>query len=109
MIYLIVSRSSEVADSVTVEAGTPLYLKVSGSDNEENPVIGFETLALADEFLDRKNLPKDDYKLILKGAGLTDNYGNHPILLIKSESQLDEMERDAEGYDYQQHIYKNAL
>jgi len=108
MIYLIVSRSSEVRDSVKIEAGTPLYLKASGSDNEENPIVGFETLALVNEFLGRKNILKDDYKLILKGDGLSDRYENHPIFLVKNKSQLDEMERDAEGYDYQKYIYKNA-
>ena len=109
MIYLLVSRGREFDGSVKIEAGTPLHLKVSGSDNDETPIVGFETLALANEFLDRKNISKDDYKLILKGDGLGDNYENHPIFLVKNESQLDEMERDAEGYDYQKYIYKNAL
>jgi hypothetical protein len=109
MIYLLVSRGRKTDGSVKIEAGTPLHLKVSGSDNMENPIIGFDTLALANDFLDRKKIPKDDYKLILKGDGLGDNYENHPIFLVKNKSQLDEMESDAEGYDYQKYIYKNAL
>ena len=108
MIYLIVSRSSKVGDKVSVEAETPLHIKVPKIDDED-PIIGFESLALAQLFLDRRNIPSNDYKFILKGSGLSERYDNKRIFLVKNESQLDDMERDPEGYDYEKDILKNAL
>ena len=91
-----------------MEAGTPLHIKVSGRDDGKHPIIGFETIALAEEFLARKSIAKDEYKLILKDRGYSEHYESYPIFLIESKDQLDEMEKDTEGYDYEKHIFKNA-
>lgn len=109
MIYLIVSRSRETSGSEKGEAGTPLHIKVSGKDGENQPVIGFVTIALAEKYLDREKIPREDYKFLLKDRKLSDDYNNQAIFLVENESQLDEMEDDAEGYDYKNHIYKKAL
>lgn len=109
MIYLLISRSSKISDSAKVEAGTPLHIEVSGRDDGKHPIIGFETIVLTERYLDLKSIPKDEYKLILKDRRRSEYYDGHPILLVESETQLDEMERDSEGYDYEKHIYKIAL
>lgn len=108
MIYLLISRSSEISGSVRVEAGTPLRIEVSDGEDGKHPVIGFETIALAEEFIDRKGISKDEYKLILKDRGHSERYDSHPIYLVESKNQLDEMEKDTEGYDYNKHIFTNA-
>ena len=108
MIYLIVSRARGNSGSEKGEAGTPLHIKVSGRDGENQPIIGFVTIALAQKYLERKNIAGDEYKFLLKDRGLSDDYNNQPIFLVENESQVDEMEKDAEGYDYESHIFKNA-
>lgn len=65
MIYLLVSRGSEVDGSEIVEAGTPLHIKVSSRDVENQPVIGFVTIALAEKFLERKKITREEYRFIL--------------------------------------------
>lgn len=109
MIYLLVSRGVEIEGSEIVEAGTPLHIKASSRDVENQPIIGFVTIALAEKFLARKNIPRDEYRFILKDRGLSEDYNNRPIFLVENESQVDEMDRDAEGYDYESHIFKNTL
>jgi len=109
MIYLIVSRSSEVGDKVRVEAETPLLIKVPKKDEEEHLIIGFESLALAQLFLERRNITDNDYKFVLKGIGLSDKFDNKRIFLVENESQLDEIEKDPEGYDYEKNILGDAF
>ena len=109
MIYLLVSRSIKIDDSVRIETGTPLHIKVPGKNDEEQPIIGFETISLADKFLARKNISRGEYMLILKDRRLSDYYKDQAIFLIENEPQLDEIEKNAEGYDYESHIFKNAL
>jgi hypothetical protein len=108
MIYLIVSRGKNSSGSIECEAGTPLHVNISGRDVESQPIIGFTTIALAEKYLDRKNIPKDEYKFILKDRRVSNEYHQHPILLVENESQMDEMEKDEEAYDYEGHIFKNA-
>lgn len=108
MIYLLVSRGRENNGPEKRAAGTPLRIEVSSRDAENQPILGFETITLAEKFLDRKKIPRDEYRFILKDRGLSDDYNNQPILLVENESQVDEMERDADGYDYESHIFKNA-
>ena len=109
MIYLLVSRGREIDGAEKTETGTPLHIKVSSRDSENQPIIGFVTIALAEKYLERKNIPMDEYKFLLKDRGLSDDYNNQPIFLVENESQVDEIEEDAEGYDYESHIFKNAL
>ena len=109
MIYLIVSRSSEVGDKVRVDAETPLIIKIPKTNEEEHPIIGFESLALAQLFLERRNIPGSDYKFVLKGIGLSEKFDNKRIFLIENESQLEEIEKDPEGYDYEKNIHGDAL
>jgi hypothetical protein len=108
MIYLLVSRGRENDGSEKRPAGTPLHIKVPSRDAENQPILGFETITLAEKFLERKKIPRDEYRFILKDRGLSDDYNNQSILLVENESQVDEMERDADGYDYESHIFKNA-
>ena len=108
MIYLLVSRGRGIDGPEKHAAGTPLHIKVFSRDVENQPILGFVTIALAEKFLERKNIPRDEYRFILKDRGLSDDYNNQPIFLVENESQVDEMERDAEGYDYESHIFKNG-
>ncbi len=109
MIYLLVSRGKEIDGSEIIEAGTPLHIKISDKEVENLPIIGFVTISLAEKFLDRKNIPRDEYRFILKDRGMGEDYNSQPIFLIENETQMDEMEGDAEGFDYEKHIFKNAL
>jgi hypothetical protein len=109
MIYLIVSRSTEIGDKVSIEAETPIHIKVPKTEDNEHLIVGFDSLALAQKFLDRRNIPPNEYKFVLKGRGLTEKFDGKRIFLVKNESQLDDMERDPEGYDYENDILKNAL
>ena len=95
MIYLLVSRGREIDGSEIVEVGTPLHINVSSRGIENQPIIGFVTIALAEDFLARKNIPRDEYRFILKDRGLSEDYNNQPIFLVENESQVDEMERAA--------------
>ncbi len=108
MIYLLVSRGREIDDAEKVEAGTPLQLKVSSGNDENQPILGFATIALAEKYLDRNNISRDEYRFILKDRGLSEVYNSQPIILVENESQVDEMVKDVEGYDYERHIFKNA-
>ena len=94
MIYLLVSRSIEVDGSEKVAAGTPLQIKVPGREAENHPIIGFETLMLAEEFLSRNKISRDEYRLILKDRRLSEDYNNQSIFLVENEAQLDQMENE---------------
>ena len=109
MIYLIVSRNTEIGDKVSIEAGTPIHIKVSKTEDNEHLIVGFDSLTLAQKFLNRRNVSSNEYKFILKGSGLSEKFDGKRIFLVKNESQLDDMERDPEGYDYENDILKNAL
>jgi hypothetical protein len=108
MIYLLVSRGSEIDGSKKIEAGTPLHIRVPGRDEETQPIIGFDSITLAEKYLERKKIARDEYRFILKDRGLSDDYKNQSIFLIENESQLDEIDNDEEGYDFESHIFKNA-
>ena len=108
MIYLLVSRGREIDGAKKVEAGTPLQLKVSSSNDEDQPILGFATIALAEKYMDRSNISRDEYRFILKDRGLSDVYNSQSIILVENESQVDEMVKDVEGYDYEKYIFKKA-
>lgn len=109
MIYLIVSRSTEIGDKVSIEAGTPIHIKVPKAEDNEQLIVGFDSLALAQKYLARRNVTSNEYKFVLKGSGLSEKFDGKRIFVVKNESQLDDMERDPEGYDYENDILRNAL
>jgi broad specificity polyphosphatase/5'/3'-nucleotidase SurE len=108
MIYLLVSRSRQTDGSKEIEAGTPLNINIPSRDIENQPIIGFVSIALAEKYLERKNISRDEYRFILKDRGQSDDYHDQPIFLVENEAQVKEMESNSEQYDYESHIFKNA-
>jgi len=109
MIYIAISKSKDLGESIKLEAGVPLHIKVNSRGMEDQPIIGFRAIEFGEKYLEKKNIPIGDYQFVPIEKGLSEDFVNQPILIIESESQVDEMEKNAEGYDYESHIYKNAL
>jgi hypothetical protein len=108
MFYLLISRGRVTDGSGKDETGTPLHIQIPGRDAENQPVMGFVTIELAESYLARKKIPRDEYRFVLKDRALSDDYNKEPIFLVESKSQADEMENDEEGYDYERHIFRHA-
>ena len=109
MIFAITSRKSSKDGSLLIKPGVPILIKVPRRGLEDQPYLGFTTKELGEKFLELKNISSSDYCVVSVGEGLSVEYQNREILLFDNESQIIQMEKDTEGYDYECQIYKNAL
>ncbi len=109
MTYAITSRRTENEGPLLPKAGVPIHIKVPGRENQDQPFVGFATRELGEQFLSIKNLPSEDYCVVAIEEGIDTEYHNNAILIFENERQLIDMEKDREGYDYENHIHRSAL
>jgi hypothetical protein len=109
MIYVITSRRIEIGKSIQLDKGVPLHIKVPTRDLEDQPYLGFTSKNLGEKYLELKNIPKKDLCVVPVDDGLNEEYKNRAILIFENEKQINEMEKDVEGYDYESQIHENAL
>ena len=109
MTYAITSRRTESEGSLLPKAGVPIHIKVPGRSSQDQPFVGFATKALGEQFLRIKNLPAEDYCVVVLKDGIDAEYHNNAILMIENERQLSDMEKDREGFDYEKLIHRTAL
>ena len=109
MIYVITSRRIEIGQSVQIDKGIPLHIKVPTRDLDDQPYLGFNSKNLGEKYLEIKNIPTEHLCVVPIDDGLNEEYKSRAILIIENENQIMEMEKDTEGYDYESQIRKNAL
>ena len=109
MTYAITSTRTENEGSLLPKAGVPIHIKVPGRESQDQPFVGFATRELGEKFLSIKNLPSENYCVVVMEEGIDSEYHNNAILIIENERQLIEMENNGEGYDYEKHIHRTAL
>jgi hypothetical protein len=109
MIYVITSRRIEIEKSIQLDQGVPLQIKVPTRECEDQPYLGFTSEKLGEKYLELKNIPKEDLCVVPIDDGLNEEYKNRAILIIDNETQIIEMVKDTEAYDYESQIRENAL
>ncbi len=109
MIYVITSRRIEIEKSIQIDKRVPLHIKVPTRDLENQPYLGFTSKYLGEKYLELKNIPKENLRVVPIIDGLNEKYKNRVILIFENEKQIVEMMKDTEGYDYESQIHENAL
>ncbi|MDH3856571.1 MAG: hypothetical protein OEV07_01135 [Gammaproteobacteria bacterium] len=59
--------------------------------------------------MELKKISNDDLYILPVDEGLNEAYRNRVKFIFENETQLIEVEKDTEGYDYESQIHENAL
>jgi len=109
MIYVIKSRIPGIDDPLATLSEEPLHIKVSTRDLDNQPFIGFATEELGETFLNLKSYLDENYFVVPLGKKIYERYKNRPYIYFENEHQILEVQKNAQGYNYEILIRQNDL